>query len=145
MSGVLARKECIKPEFARSVVIAAKRAKKRPSPVSVRFSDDERKRLEADANGVPLGTYIKGRVFADGSEYRGQSVMRNYEALAQLLATLGRSDLFANLDVLAREIEAGNLTLSPEAEFEIGVACACVLQMRDDLIYALGLRAEGDG
>ena len=141
MSGVLIRAKSLKPEFARSAAVT-KRVKKRPSPVSVRFSDDERNRLVADAGGQPLGAYIKGRVFEDGPGYRGKSVVRDYEALARLLAGMGQSELLSNLDVLAREIEFGNLALSPEAEFEIGVACACVLQMRDDLIYALGLRAE---
>lgn len=144
MSGGVVRQKRIKPEFARSVVSEALATKKRPAPVSVRFSDDERKRLEMDAEGVPLGTYIKGRLFADSSGYRARSVVQDYELLAQLLAAMGRSNMFANLDVLAREAEAGNLTLSPEAEYEIGVACACVLQIRDDLIYALGLRSGSD-
>lgn len=145
MSGAVVRQGRIKPEFARSVAVKAEAAKKRPAPVSVRFSDDERERLEGDANGTPLGTYIKGRVFDGGSGHRARSVVQDYELLAQVLAAMGRSNMFANLDSLAREIEARKLTLSPEAEYEVGLACACVLQMRDDLVYALGLRAERDG
>lgn len=141
MNGAMVRQGRIKPEFARSVTIKAEAAKKRPAPVSVRFSDDERERLEADANGMPLGTYIKGRVFEGGTGHPVRSVVQDYELLAQVLATMGRSNLFANLDSLSREIEAGNLAVSPEAEYEVGLACACVLQMRDNLVYALGLRA----
>lgn len=135
----------MKPEFARSVAVKAGVVKKRPAPVSVRFSDDERERLEADAGGAPLGTYIKGRVFEGGCGYRARSIVQDYEALARVLAAMGRSGMLANLDALSKEVEAGNVTLNPDAEYEIGVACACVLQMRDDLIYALGLRTERDG
>lgn len=100
--------------------------------------------LEADANGAPLGTYIKACVFENGSvaKKRWRSVVQDSEALACLLATMGRSNVFANLEALARQAEIGQLTLSPEAEYEITVTCACALQIRDDLIYALGLRPE---
>lgn len=142
--GGLVQKRRMRPEFARSVNVTAKAVKKRPAPLSLRLSDAEREQLEADAGGTPLGTYIKERVFENFSGYRVRSVVQDYEALARLLAAMGRSNVFANLERLSREAEAGNLTLSPESEYEIGAACACVLQMRDDLIYALGLRAGGD-
>lgn len=145
MSGLLAQKERIGEKFTRSASIKDKATKKRPAPLSLRLSDRERAWLEAKANGAPLGTYIKERIFdeAAGSKLSPRSLAHDFELLAQLLATLGRSELFANLDSLVQQVEAGNLILSPEAEFEIGVACACVLQMRDDLIEALGLKAGG--
>lgn len=67
MSGAVVRQGRIKPEFVCSVAVKTVEAKKRPAPVSVRFSNSERERLEADANSTPLGTYIKGRVFEGGS------------------------------------------------------------------------------
>lgn len=144
MNSKLIQQERIKPEFTKSVTPKVKPTRKRPAPYSIRFSDEEREQLNADADGVPFGTYIKERVFENktGAKNSSRSIVKDYELLAQVLAALGQSDVFANLDSIARQIEAGNLTLSPEAEYEIGLTCACVLQMRDDLVYALGLRTE---
>jgi len=119
--------------------------KKRPSPLSLRLSEDERSVLEDQAGRQSLNAYIKDRLFGDDKQ-RNKSqrykVVQDYEALARVLSALGQTELFANLSILIGQFESGDAVLSPEAEDEIGVACACILLMRDDLIKALGLIAD---
>ena len=44
--------------------------KKRPAPFSIRFTEEERARLEYDAEGMAIGEYIKWRVFHDSNPKR---------------------------------------------------------------------------
>ena len=122
-----------------------KHKKKRASPLSLRLSADERSALEKQAGRQSLNAFIKDRLFGDDKQ-RNKSqrykVVKDYEALARVLSALGQTELFANLSSLIEQIESGDVVLPPEAEEEIGVACACVLLMRDDLVKALGLISE---
>lgn len=113
---------------------------KRPAPLSVRLNRDERKRLEKLAGDQSLGSFIKERIFADASVFRPAKAVDRYQLLARLLAALGENQIFANLDMIAKAVESGDLTLSEEQEAQIGAACLLVLEMRNDLIRALGLK-----
>lgn len=117
---------------------------KRASPLSLRLSADERAMLEDHAGRQSLNAYIKSRLFDDAprKKARGHRVVQDYEALARVLSALGQTEVFANLSSLIEQLESGAVTLSPEAEEEIGIACACVLLMRDDLVQALGLQTD---
>jgi len=119
--------------------------KKRPSPLSLRLSEEERSLLEDQAGRQSLNAYIKNRLFGkDGARSKSQryKVVEDYEALARVLSALGQTGLFGNLSMLMEQIEEGKVVLSPQAEEEIAVMCACVLLMRDDLVKALGLRED---
>lgn len=119
--------------------------KKRSSPLSLRLSDEERTLLEDQAGRQSLGNYIKGRLFDEDTQPRKSKrhrVVKDYEALARVLSALGQTELFSNLSALVEHIENGDVALTSESEEQIGVACACVLLMRDDLVTALGLEAE---
>ena len=131
-------------DFARSVKpgdIPYRKA--RSAPFSLRLSADERARLERDAAGLPIGTYVKSRLF-DGSapvRRRGAS-LADREALAKLLAMLGRSHLANNLNQLAKAVNIGSLPLTPETEAELAEAIRDVRAMRAILMHALGLKVE---
>lgn len=114
--------------------------KKRAAPLSIRFSDRERKHLEKLANGQPLSRFIKGQIFSDAPRASDAEVTERYEELARVLAALGESSVFGNLDILAKAIKAGDLELSDEQTDQIATACLFVLEMRNDLIRALGLK-----
>ena len=58
------------------------------------------------------------------------------------LAALGQTELFRKLDKLIEQSQQGTLDLSPNAEFELGLACACVIEMRDNLIKDHGLKPK---
>ena len=73
---------------------------RRPAPFSVRLSKEERARLEAEAQGVPLGTYIKAKALGGAPLKRAASV-DDRKALAQALALLGKTHYANNLNQLA--------------------------------------------
>ncbi|MEM5477129.1 hypothetical protein [Pacificibacter sp. AS14] len=113
--------------------------RKRPSPLSVRLSEDERAKLEKAAAGQSLNSYVKECLFA-GKRPR-KSKVQDYEALAKALSLLGRSDLQTRLSALLLAIEAQRLVASSETERDIRAACNNVALIRTELVKALGLKA----
>jgi len=135
----------VAPDIPADAVSTRKSKKKRPSPLSLRLSGEERALLEDQAGGQSLNAYIKDRLFGEDDGRRKSQrykVIEDYEALARVLSSLGQTELFGNLSTLMEQIEEGKVVLSPQAEEEIAVMCACVLLMRDDLVKALGLRED---
>lgn len=118
--------------------------KKRPAPFSLRLSEDERARLEAEAKGAPLGAYIKAKLMGDAPVRlrRAGLAIQDRKALGRLLAMLGSSRLSANLNQLALAANSGSLPLTPETLAELEAALTEVRQLRALLLDALGLRAE---
>ena len=49
-------------EIAAPPLTQARKPRKRPSPFSIRLTEDERTRLVVEAAGAPLGAYIKAKV-----------------------------------------------------------------------------------
>ncbi len=115
---------------------------KTPAPFSLRLTFEERALLEEAANGVPLGAYIKARLF-DGElpkvRRRGAKPLADHQALARVLAALGGSRLSQNLNQLARAVNTGTLPVHPETEEDIRKACEEVSAVRAELLRALGL------
>lgn len=121
-----------------------RRRKKAPPPFSLRLSPAEREKLERAAAGLPLGVYIRGKLF-DGVPVRrgrGQAPIRDHAVLAQLLGMIGNMRLASNLNQLARSANIGTLPLTPEVEAELVKACAAVLAMKMELMRALGYGGE---
>ncbi|WP_306051745.1 hypothetical protein [Oceaniradius stylonematis] len=115
---------------------------KRPAPLSLRLTSCERKTLQRLAGDQPLGRFIKERVFAEVPTFRPAEVADRFELLARLLAALGESNVFANLDRIAKAVEAGDVELCDQEREQIALACLLVLEMRDDLIRALGIKPQ---
>ena len=129
--------------------IAAKKsgASKYPAPFSLRLTHEERARLIAEAGRKSMGVYIRERLFGDDAAPRkrkGNSPVRNQEALGRVLGALGRSRLSSNLNQLAKAVNTGSLPVTPETEADIKKACRDVAEMRADLLRALG-KSPGDG
>ena len=115
--------------------------RRRPSPVSVRFSSEERAELERLAEGRSLNSYIKSRVFGSDRKARRdrrELPVRDHAALAQALGLLGAMDLAGSLRELSHAAKSGALPVSPETEEELSSACAAVLAIKADLMRALG-------
>ena len=115
------------------------------APFSLRLTFEERAALEHAAGNFPLGTYIKLKAF-DGRplQLQGQGMRRpvkDPEALAQILALLGRARLANNLNQLAHAANSGSLPVTPETLAAIQEACAEVVAMRRALLQALGQRS----
>lgn len=119
--------------------------KKRLAPFSLRLSEDERARLIAEAKGAPLGAYIKAKVLDLAPPLRMRRTglaIEDRQALAQVLALLGRSRLSSNLNQLAHAANIGALPITPETEDELREALADVRTIRRLLMTALGLNPE---
>lgn len=110
---------------------------KRPSPLSLRLSADERARLERMADGQPLGSFIKTRLF---SERRKTAAHPSRVEIAQALALLGQSEVAPALRSMAKDAERGALPLDPETQASIRAACADIAVIKSLLMKALGIK-----
>lgn len=132
----------IEPKFNASAKIEQK-PKKRPSPVSIRFSDKQLAALAPHTNGQALGPYIKEFVLKGHSvrakSNNGNSV-KDYEVLARLLRGLGQSELRTYLCALHELANNGRFIADEETHGQLRQACADIAAMRNDLVSALGLR-----
>lgn len=137
--------EHAQPVFTDAARQPVKRRAKKPPPFSLRLNVEERQRLETAAAGMPLGSYIKAKLF-DGDlsprKTRGRAPVQDHAALAQVLGMIGNMRLASNLNQLAKSANIGTLPLTPEVEEELATACAAVIAMRAELMRALGYAPE---
>lgn len=122
--------------------------KKKLPPFSLRLTFEERAKLEELAGDIPLGTYIKRKVF-DGkglgtkrARSRTRRPIKDEAKLARVLAMLGQSRLANNLNQLAKAINMGTLPVMPDTERDIRRACADIELIRRELMHALGHRSD---
>lgn len=121
---------------------------KKTPPFSLRLTFEERARLEELAGDMPLGTYIKRKVFngkgldRKRARSRTRRPIKDEQKLAQVLALLGRSRISNNLNQLAKSANLGTLPVMPDTERDIRRACADVALMRRELLRALGHRCD---
>lgn len=109
----------------------------RLAPFSLRLTREERTLLEKQAAGVPLGRFIKTRLF--GEERRAPERKRE---LAQILALLGKSEYGASLRALAAAARIGALPLTPEAEAAVHRACRDIGEIKSLLMKALRIKEQ---
>ena len=110
---------------------------KRPSPLSLRLSADERARLARMADGQPLGSFIKTRLFG---ERRKATAHPSRGEIAQALALLGQSGVGPAIRSMAKAAEKGALPLDPETQASIRAACADIAVIKSLLMKALGIK-----
>lgn len=119
---------------------------KYPPPFSLRFTFDERAKLDMLRGSMPLGRYIREQLLGDDAaprKKRGRYPVKDQEALGRVLGALGSSRLSQNLNQLARASNSGSLPVSPDVEEELRQACADVKAMREELLRALGGLNDG--
>ncbi|MEM7192531.1 MAG: hypothetical protein AAF405_06615 [Pseudomonadota bacterium] len=134
-------------EFNNITAVEPEKEQKYPPPFSLRLTYEERARLEAEAGDKPLGVYIRERLLGEDTtprKRRGNSPVKDKEALGRVMGALGASRLSANLNQLAKAVNSGSLPVTPETEAELGEACRDIADMRADLMRALG-KSPGDG
>ena len=134
--------EAFSEAAAPELQIRPSRRKKRPAPFSLRLTYEERARLDSAAGSIPLGTYIKGRLFDDlPAVPRQRTTARADKAiLTELLGVLGKSKLPTSLRDMAKAATNGTLPLTPDLEADLKRACSDIADMRLRLLKALGLR-----
>jgi Bacterial mobilisation protein (MobC) len=94
---------------------------------------------------MPLGTYIKSHLFADGAPpklARTRRPVREHRALAQVLARLGASRMANNLNQLAHAANSGSLDCDEGTIALIAAAQSDLAIMRELLMRALGLQSS---
>jgi hypothetical protein len=114
---------------------------KYPPPFSIRFTFEERAKLDAARGREALAAHIRERLFGDDVSPRqkpGNSPVQDAEALGRVLGALGASRLSSNLNQLAKAVNTGSLPVTPETEADLVAACEEVRALRDDLLRALG-------
>lgn len=113
-------------------------------PFSLRLTFEERARLEELAGDMPLGSYIKEKLFDRPlrKRVRLRRPVKDEQSLAKLLGMLGQSRIANNLNQLARAVNIGTLPVTPETERDIRRACAEIQLMRMELLRALGQRSD---
>lgn len=133
----------LKPKFDKSADPV--QPVKREPPFSLRFSSEDRARLEREAAGMSLAACIRWKLFDPASpppRHRNKVPVKDQQALSGLLAQLGKSRLSSNLNQLAHAVNSGSLPVSPDVEDDLRQAAADVSLMRALLIDALGLKEE---
>lgn len=113
-------------------------------PFSLRLSAEERAELIRRAGNKPLGAYIRAQLLGNATKPRRASRQpaKDQQALARLLAELGKARLASNLNQLAKAANSGSLPVSQETEQALVQACEDVRHMRHALLSALGFRIE---
>lgn len=118
--------------------------RKRPSPVSVRFSEAELDRLKAEAGARSLNGHIRYRLFGSETKTRRgpTSAQPDKLLLSKLLRSLGDWDLTWALKELELAVDEGVILLDAGTCRALRNACADITAMRHDLTRALGLRSQ---
>lgn len=112
---------------------------RRLPPFSIRLSAADRARLEAEAQGVPLGTYIKAKALGNPPLKRAGGI-EDRRAMAQALALLGKTHYANNLNQLAHLANMGALPLTPEVIEELENTLRLIGEVRALILKALGVR-----
>lgn len=112
---------------------------------TVRYSDKERKKVQANAEAMklPTSTYIRISSLSDDSRNLKRfelSTTQERKEYAQILAALGKSRISQNLNQIAYAINTGTLVLSPDVVSQITEACETLQWLRRSLIKKMGLR-----
>ena len=108
------------------------------TPFSLRLSFEERARLAEQAEGMPLGAYIRSRLLDQPPRHKRLSQI-DQDSLLRVLGQLGQSRIANNLNQLAKQANLGTLPVTPETEEALQEASKDIAEIRALLIQALGL------
>jgi hypothetical protein len=129
-----------------SARLDAQKAKSKPQhPFSIRLTQEERERLEAEAKGKPLSVYMRERLLGDGTSPRKlwRKPAADHALLAKVLGALGQSRLANNLNQIVKAAHIGVLVVTPALIEDLENACRDIRMMRDALLSALGFPPAG--
>lgn len=119
---------------------------KKSKPFSVRLTPEERALLETRAGALSLGEYIRecllGKQRRKSKSSRNQFPTKDKQALAKVLALLGRSSLGSSMNKLADAARLGSLPVSEETEQLLQRACADIATIKSLIMKALGIQED---
>ena len=114
------------------------------SVLSIRLTKEERVRLDRDAGDLTFSAYGRSKLFGDNvtpRKTRGKRPVKDHIALAQIFGMLKQTSLFNNVNQIAKSIHMGTADFSEETEILLQQACKAIIEMRNVLIKALGLKS----
>ena len=131
--------------FKQSSGVAVSKAKptKRPSPLSIRLSVEEKADLRVRAGDMAVSAYAKSLLFAANAKAIRRSPrnpLLDHRMLGQILAQLGRNEIAPHLSTIAQAARSGSLPLDEVTYAQIEECCYDIALMRSKLMAALGNR-----
>jgi len=117
---------------------------KRISPLSVRFTEEERALLQQRAGRQSLSAYVRDSVLGGQAAPRrkSQTTSVDHALIGKALGLLGQSRLSQNMNQIAKGMNQGNLPITPDVLLDVKNACEDIRPMRKALLIALGLQGE---
>ena len=104
---------------------------------------DEWEKLQNAASDYPVSTYIKSIVFKSELskvKSRGKRPVKDYQALAKILAQFGKSNIAGDMNQLAQAAACGSLPVNDEVISAITQACEDIDWIKHTLISSLGIK-----
>lgn len=118
----------------------ARRNDKYGIPFSMRFSVEERARLDALAGDMTTAAYVRSRLF-DTPSPRRRKVRRfdvNQSLLKKLVRELGRQHISSRLHRIMNAIDEEDLEVDDQLELELRYLCSELRHLRRNIRKALG-------
>ncbi|MBL4647325.1 MAG: hypothetical protein JKY99_12825 [Rhizobiales bacterium] len=118
-----------------------------PSPISLRHTDCEKQQLVAAAKGQTMSGFIRYRLFETDAlkpvrAARGQYIVKDHQAIAKVLALLGKSTLGTSMSTLANAANFGSLPVTGEIEVQLRHACNDIAIIKSLLMKALAIQED---
>lgn len=118
-----------------------------PSPISLRLTAHEKQQLIVAAKGHTISGYIRHRLFENEPAEsvraaRGSFVVKDHQALAKVLALLGKSSLASSMAILADAARIGSLPITEETEAELRHACHDISAIKTLIMKALAIQED---
>ncbi|ODS24760.1 hypothetical protein AB835_01515 [Candidatus Endobugula sertula] len=110
----------------------------------IRFSPEERNKLETWANGRPIAAYIKDVLFVEERKPQRSTgmILQDHKLFAKALGVLGQSRLSSNINQMAKAVHTGTLMVDEDTEQAIIKAMQAVIWQREMFIRAMGLKPD---
>ncbi len=111
--------------------------------ITIRLKPEEYALLTAKAGKKPLSTFFRDLALREAKARRTPNIAaptKDRQALAQVLALLGKSDLSKSMADLAESAKLGTLPVTEETEAEIQTTCAEIAKIKSALMRALGIQ-----
>lgn len=119
------------------------KSKPKTSTFSIRFTEEERARLERRAMGRGIGPYIRETVLREKAETRqtrGKAPIKDYEAIGRILGLLAKTGLGPSLIEMSEATQNGCLPLDDETRAVLLEAAHDVKLIKTLLMVALGVK-----
>lgn len=120
-----------------------RKRKKPPSPLSIRWTWEEKNDLVARAGDVPVSAYVKSVLFSDAAKptrLSPRNPLLDHQLLGQILAQLGRNAFAPDLAALAEAVRSGSLPLDEITTKQIDQSVSDIARLRRTIMEALGRR-----